>query len=298
MGKNKALDTMPDGTDFISWERPVVCKRTLHVNNRHGRADDANPGTADAPFASINAATRAVQPGERVLVHPGVYREWVQPKCGGAGPEAMIHFEVDEPGQVVISASEVYDGPWQPSAGWGASRAAASAESPALWMAALPRKWFGGYNPFATVNMVQTMEQFEFALEIPNLRTAFFRRRGLVFQNGRRLAQVHKLPDLRMQDGTYWVEPDGLTVHLRPFGDVDPAAQRFEFSAREHCFAPQSRYLGYIRVAGFLMSMPPMRSPCRRAAHSPRRADTTGSSRTTRCGRSMRSGSTSACRAG
>jgi len=70
------LDTMPDGTDFISWEQPAVFSRTLHVNNRHRRADDANPGTADAPFASINAAARMVQPGERVLVHPGVYREW------------------------------------------------------------------------------------------------------------------------------------------------------------------------------------------------------------------------------
>ncbi len=246
---------MPDGTDFFAWERPAVFARTLHVNNRHRRADDANPGTADAPLASINAAARMVQPGERVLVHPGVYREWVRPKCGGTGPEAMIHFEVSEPGEVVISASEVYDGPWQPSAGWGASRAAAGKESPALWMAALPRTWFDGCNPFATANMVQAMEQWDSSIAAsPEIRTAFFRRRGLVFQNGRRLQQIHKLPELRTQDGAYWVEPDGLTVHLRPFGDVDPAAQCFEFSAREHCFAPEFRYLGYIRVAGFVMA--------------------------------------------
>jgi len=248
------FDTMPDGTDFISWERPAVFSRTLHVNNRHRRADDANPGTAKAPFASIDAAARMVQPGERVLVHPGVYREWIRPARGGTGPEAMIHFEAAKPGEVIISASEVYDGPWQPSVGWGASRAAVGKESPALWMAVLPRAWFDGYNPFATANMVQAMEQWDSSIAAsPEIRTAFFRRRGLVFQNGRRLRQVHKLLELRTQDGAYWVEPDGLTIHLRPFGDVAPAAQRFEFSAREHCFAPETRYLGYIRVAGFVM---------------------------------------------
>lgn len=247
------LDAMPDGTEFITWEQPATFTRTLHVNNSHPRANDANPGTAESPFATINAAAQVVQPDERVLVHTGVYREWVRPARGGTGPGAMIHFEAAEPGTVVISASEVYDAPWLPSAGWSASRAAAGEEGPVLWMAALPRTWFEGYNPFATVNMVQTMEQFDFALGFPNLMTGFFRRRGLVFQNGRRLAQVHKLPELRRQDGAYWVEPDGLTVHLRPFGDIDPATERFEFSVREHCFAPAIRYLGYLRVAGFVM---------------------------------------------
>ena len=247
------LETLPDGTDFISWEQPAACRRTLHVDLRHPQANDANPGTVEAPFASINAAAQAAQPGERVLVHPGVYREWVRPERGGEGPAALVHFEATEPGKVVISASEIYTEPWRPSAGWSASRTAADKESPALWMAVLPRSWFDGYNPFATVNMVQTMEQFDFAAGFPNLMAAFFRRRGLVFQNGRRLRQVHKVPDLRTQDGSYWVEPDGLTVHLRPFGDVEPSSQSFEFSAREHCFAPTTRYLGYIRVAGFVM---------------------------------------------
>jgi len=110
MHKEIALDTMPDGTDFISWERPADFTRTLHVDSGHPQADDTNPGTAEAPFASIAAAAKIVQPGERVLVHPGVYREWVRPARGGTSPEAMIHFEAATPGEVVISASEVYDG--------------------------------------------------------------------------------------------------------------------------------------------------------------------------------------------
>jgi len=53
MHKEIALDMMPDGTDFISWERPADFARTLHGDAGHPQADDANPGTDKAPFASI-----------------------------------------------------------------------------------------------------------------------------------------------------------------------------------------------------------------------------------------------------
>lgn len=119
--KLTALSTpcmMPDGTEFLTWERPTAFSRTLHVSQRHPQANDANPGTEDAPFATVNAAAQAVRPGERVLVHPGTYREWVRPPRGGESPERMIHFEASAPGEVVLSASEVYHGPWQRSPGW------------------------------------------------------------------------------------------------------------------------------------------------------------------------------------
>jgi parallel beta-helix repeat protein len=241
---------MPDGTEFLTWEQPPVYSRTLNVARNHPQANDANAGTEERPFATINAAAQVVRPGQRVLIHSGVYREWVRPACGGDGPERMIHFEAAKPGEVVISASELYEGPWLPSAGWSQSRIAGGAT---LWMATLPRAWFDGYNPFATINMVQTMEQWESKTGNTQIMTAFLRRRGLVFQNGRRLAQVFKLADLQTRDGAYWVEPNGLVIHLRPFDDADPNIQRWELSAREHAFAPETRYLGYIRVAGFVM---------------------------------------------
>lgn len=241
---------MPDGSEFLTWEKPAVYACTLHVDRKHPAANDANPGTQDRPFATINAAAQVVKPGERVLVHPGIYREWVRPAHGGESPERMVHFEAATPGATVISGAELYAGPWLPSAGWNGSQAPAS---PPLWMAALPRPWFDGYNPFATVNMVQTMEQFDFALADKNLMTGFFRRRGLVFQNGRRLTQVHRLADLHAQDGAYWIEPDGVIVHVRAFGDADPNGEHWEMTAREHAFAPETRYLGFIRVSGFII---------------------------------------------
>lgn len=241
---------MPDGTPFLTWEQRPNYARTLHVSQAHPQANDSNQGTEDRPFTTINAAAQVVAPGERVLVHPGVYRERVTPPRGGEGPSAMVHFEASSPGGVVISASELYRGPWYPSAGWSQSR---TNGGPPLWMAELPRDWFVGYNPFATINMVQTMEQWGSMTGDPHIMAAFMRRRGLVFQNGRRLTEVFKLVDLHTRNGAYWVEPSGLVIHLRPFDDLDPNTQRWEMSAREHAFAPETRYLGYIRVTGFVM---------------------------------------------
>lgn len=85
--------SMPDGSAFLTWECPAVYTRTLHVDQRHPRADDGNPGAEDRPLATMTAAAQIAQPGERVLVHPGVYREWVRPARGGEGPDRMIHYE-------------------------------------------------------------------------------------------------------------------------------------------------------------------------------------------------------------
>ena len=46
-----------------------------HVNNKASNASDSNPGTEEAPFLTINAATTNIlfEAGDTVLVHPGVY---------------------------------------------------------------------------------------------------------------------------------------------------------------------------------------------------------------------------------
>lgn len=46
---------------------------------------DANPGTAAAPFATLQAAVNALQPGDTLLIHSGVYRETIVfPRDGAA----------------------------------------------------------------------------------------------------------------------------------------------------------------------------------------------------------------------
>ncbi len=51
--------------------------------------------------------------------------------------------------------------------------------------------------------------------------------------------------------GSYWVEGDGLTLHVRPLGDIDPRQAEFEVTTQGHIFAPAEFGLGYVRVKGF-----------------------------------------------
>ena len=80
-------NVLPDGTEFRSWERPGRYTHTYHVAQGDPQTSDENPGTADRPWRTIGKAAATLQPGERVVVHRGVYREWVRPERGGTGPD-------------------------------------------------------------------------------------------------------------------------------------------------------------------------------------------------------------------
>jgi len=82
LGDTSAL--LPDGREFVSWEQPQHFTKTYYVDNRNPRAADANPGTADLPFLTINRAAQVLQPGERVVILTGIYRERIDPLRGGS----------------------------------------------------------------------------------------------------------------------------------------------------------------------------------------------------------------------
>ena len=78
----------------------VAQARTLVVNPAQAGANDANPGTDAQPFRTIGAAAARVQPGDRVQIHSGVYREKVTITPSGT-QEQPIRFEA-APGAVVV----------------------------------------------------------------------------------------------------------------------------------------------------------------------------------------------------
>jgi len=74
---------LPDGSEFVSWEQPFQPSKTYYVDNRNALAADSNPGTKELPFATIDKAAQVLQPGERVVIMTGIYRERVAPRRGG-----------------------------------------------------------------------------------------------------------------------------------------------------------------------------------------------------------------------
>jgi hypothetical protein len=125
-----------------------------------------------------------------------------------------------------------------------------------VWMINLPRKIFIGYNPFAIPNYTQ-VDEIEY-WNLPELFSdersrVFLQVRGLIFQDGRPLKQVTRLSDLFLNEGVFWVETNGLTIHIRPYDGINPNDTKWEITAREQFFAPEKYYLNYIRVKGFIM---------------------------------------------
>ena len=104
---------LPDGTEYVSWEQPLTFSKTYYVDNNSARADDNGPGTKARPFRTINKAAQVLQPGERVVIASGTYRECVRPARGGTGPTQMISYEAAPGAKVFIKGSEVLKDGWQ-----------------------------------------------------------------------------------------------------------------------------------------------------------------------------------------
>ena len=146
---------LPDGKEFISWEKPLTITKTYYVDNRSTKASDANPGTKELPFLTINKAAQALQPGERVVINTGVYRERVIPARGGTGPEKMISYEAAAGAKVVVKGSRVVKSGWEPSRGFSTRHFGAGKSDGKLYQLDIRNLDYAGYNPFGMASLMQ-----------------------------------------------------------------------------------------------------------------------------------------------
>jgi hypothetical protein len=238
---------LPDGREFVSWEKPLQFTRTYYVDNRNPRAADSNPGTDELPFLTINKAAQVLQPGERVVVMTGVYRERIDPARGGTGPDKMISYEAVPGAKVVVKGSRLVKTGWRPSTSYKLTLSADARAKLKIYERRLDDLDFQGYNPFG---MVSIMHNRVYLMPKPEELWRHLKRRGMMFVDGRRLEQVEQYQGLAGKDGAFWCEHDGLTIHARLPGDADPAQHEVELATQEQVFAPRTLGLGYIRVKG------------------------------------------------
>ena len=231
---------LADGTPFPLWEDETDYRKVHYVDQQHPDAADDNPGTEEEPFLTIQAAAEVVEPGEKVLIKSGIYREWIRPRRGGTGADGMISFEAAPGAEAVIRGSDELNATWTNSEG----------RSVSVWTADLPDGFFQGDHPFAVVNT--TDEDFE------NMRWARGERglvphtlpRAMVFQDGRRLTQLGTLEELPRAAGAFWIDTERRTLHINPFDRRNPGSCKIEATARQFLLNPQVKGLGYIRIKG------------------------------------------------
>jgi hypothetical protein len=261
---------LPDGTEPAVWEKPLTFSKTLYVDGSSAAADDNGPGSKERPFRTIGKAAQVLQPGERVVIAEGVYRECVSPARGGSGADKMISYEAAPGAKVVVRGSAVLKEGWRPGSAGGGGRGGAAPSQAKLWQIDIDSYLPGVYNPFAMVNAPGN----RFWLNFKVVNTApYFRRRAMMFVDGKPLEQVDQAGDLTATTaratsyyvdipwrplfdeiggagGKFWVDLKGNTITVRLPNDDSPDKHVIEATVREQVLAPKEAGLGYIRLKG------------------------------------------------
>jgi len=66
---------------------------------------DSNAGTKKEPFRTIQKGADVAQPGDVITVHAGVYRERINPPCGGESDSKRIVYQAAKGEKVEIKGS-------------------------------------------------------------------------------------------------------------------------------------------------------------------------------------------------
>jgi len=239
-------DALADGAPFESWEKPARFGKTYHVAALDPAATDAGPGSAEIPFKTISAAAAAMMPGERAVIHGGVYREAVRPARGGDSPERMIGYEAAPGENVAISGAVVYEGPYKICEDWRFT-ARGETDAPVVYELDISGLDFRGYNPFGMVNVLQD-RHWLWHKRIP--MDPFFLRRGRVLVDGVPMKQTEHPSRVGSEDNIFFIHHNGTKLYLRLAGGRHPGECKIELVIREQVFAPEVYGLGYIRLKG------------------------------------------------
>ncbi|MFI5380123.1 MAG: right-handed parallel beta-helix repeat-containing protein [Tepidisphaerales bacterium] len=196
--------------------------------------NDANPGTAAAPFRTIQHAADLAQPGDIITIHQGIYRERINPPRGGESDAQRIVYQgaADEGDTAEIRGSEVV-------------RNWAKVQDD-TWKVTLPNTFFGGFNPYADL-----------------IHGDWFDRRGrdhhtgAVYLNGEWLTEAAKLDDVLKPAAAapLWfgqVDKDNTTLWAQ-FKGADPNEQTVEINVRRTVFYPDKPGRNYITVRGLAL---------------------------------------------
>ncbi len=216
---------------------------------------DYNMGTEIEPFLTIQKAAEVAIAGDTIVVHEGIYREWVKPRLGGLGDNNRIIYKVAEGEKVVIKGSEIVKG-WENVEG-------------TVWKVEIANSFFGEYNPYAT----EVEGDWLVAPRDNKVHT------GDVYLNGKSFFEAVSYekvvnPDrwtasvyetwgnceeklINPDDSVYrWyaeVGRENTTIYAN-FHGANPNEECVEINVRRACFFPERTGINYITVKGFEMS--------------------------------------------
>ncbi len=200
--------------------------------------NDSNKGTVNAPFKTISHAAEKALAGDVVIVHEGVYREYVDPKNGGTSDDNRIIYKAAENENVEIRGSEIVK-KWKRFKG-------------DVWKAVIPNSFFGKFNPYKEI-----------------IHGGWFddhgrpHHPGQVYLNGKSFYESNTLEGVFHPDSiglpgsvyTWYCETDDVNTYIYAnFKGNNPNRESVEINVRQSCFYPSKPGVNYITVSGFRMS--------------------------------------------
>ncbi len=206
----------------------------IYVN---AKASKQGNGSKEMPFKHINDAAQVAKAGDEVLVFPGVYREYVNPKNGGEENARITYKSVEPLGAVITGAEEVKN--WEKY-------------KDNVWVCRVNNSVFGSYNPYTTL----VYGDWYFAK--PTSHT------GAVYLNDKMLYEALTLEDCLKGEVhapswdpefsiyKWYTEQEGdETVIYANFQGANPNEENVEINVRRNCFLPSETGKSYITVSGF-----------------------------------------------
>lgn len=202
-----------------------------------GACRDGN-GTKQRPFRHIQDAADIAVAGDEILVAPGIYREYVNPKNAGRA-DARITYRSEVPlGAVITGAEQVKN--WEKYSG-------------DTYVARIGNGIFGEYNPYTTRIWG---DWYTSALPVHT---------GEVYVNGHSFYETQSLeqvlaaePHESSWEDHEWTkhrwyacqEGDETVIYANFFG-MDPNQEDIEINVRRNCFYPDREGVDYITLSGF-----------------------------------------------
>lgn len=216
---------------IVSWFVILAFVSTAEAANFNVAANgsDSNPGTAAAPFRTIQHAADVALPGDVITVHEGVYRERIDPPRGGASDKKRITYQAAPGEKVVITGSE-------PMKGW-------VKVTNDTWEVTIPNSFFGDFNPYT--NLIHG----DWCSNPHGYHT------GAVYLNGDWLTEAAHFDDVLKPAGRaplWFGKVNHDTTSLRAqFKGVNPNEQSVEINVRQTVFTPSKTGINYLTVCGF-----------------------------------------------
>jgi len=206
---------------------------------------DQNTGSQSTPFKTIQSAANVAQPGDTVLVHPGIYRERVAPVRGGSSVSLPITFQSIVPQKAIIRGSV----PWIPQP---------ICEKEDIYSGPLDLEVFqdtsaiDGANPFLVPCCVTPYVREGRPESVAGIKGAdpqMVYSLGQVFVDDRPLLQCPYKTEMERTNDSWWYDVTSNQLYTHIQGKFD----NIEITNQRRVFAPHIRGLKYIIVDGFVI---------------------------------------------